>query len=63
MNIATSTMMTALVLWLRIFGDHLVQHIFMSHGAGNLDTTNKVCMQVLEESGTLPKESKIVDLN
>ena len=48
MDIATSTMMTALVLWLRIFGDHQVQHIFMSHGAGNLDTLNKVCLQVLE---------------
>ena len=48
MDIATSTMMTALVLWLRIYGDHLVQHISMSHGAGNLDTLNKVCLQVLE---------------
>ena len=59
MDIATSTMMTALVLWLRIYGDHLVQHISMSHGAGNLNTLNKVCLQVLEKSGILPKESKI----
>jgi len=48
MDIETSTMMTTVVLWLRKFGDHLVQHISMSHGAGNLDTLNKVCMQVLE---------------
>ena len=62
MNIETSTMMTALVLWPRIWGPPGATYL-PSLGAGNLNTLNKVCLQVLEESGILPKESKIVGSN